>query len=167
MSANPQTPAFADHLRPGRDAAPRSGDYAGERARFRVEARERYNPVLAIVESWAREDPQAPAVLSLDAAGEIVAEQTAADLAAASRKAARALLAAGIGKGDRVFVMLGRVPAWHAAMLGAMRIGAVPMPGPNLLTPKDIADRLTRAGAKAAITDTAGAEKVDATGVEL
>jgi acetyl-CoA synthetase len=91
----------------------------------------------------------------------------AAQLAAASRRAARALLAAGIGKGDRVFVMLPRVPEWYAALLGAMRIGAVPMPGPNLLTPHDIADRLTRAGARAAVTDLQGAAKVDAAGVPL
>jgi acetyl-CoA synthetase len=128
---------------------------------------ERYNPVLAIVESWAAEDPDAPAVLSLTADGEVANLQTAAELAEASRKAARALLNAGIEKGDYVFVMLPRVAEWYAAMLGAMRIGAVPMPGPTLLMPKDIGDRLRRSGARAAITDAAGAAKVDATGVQV
>jgi acyl-coenzyme A synthetase/AMP-(fatty) acid ligase len=150
--------------RPSRDVCANLADYAQARADFSVEAPERYNPVLAIVESWAREDPDAPAVLSLDAGGEVVALQTAAELAAASRRAARALMAAGIGPGDHVFVMLPRIPQWHAAMLGAMRIGAVPMPGPNLLTAKDIRDRMGRAGAVAAITDPAGAAKVDAAG---
>ncbi len=153
--------------RPTREAPANLGSYADQRARFRVEAPERYNPVLAIVERWAQEDPQAPAVLSLDAVGEVVALQSAAELAAASRRAARAMLAAGIGHGDHVFVMLPRIPQWHAALLGAMRIGAIPMPGPNLLTPKDIADRLTRAGATAAVTDAGGAAKVDAAGCEL
>jgi acetyl-CoA synthetase len=153
--------------RPTRDASPRLSDYEQERAGFRLEAPERYNPVLAIVESWAREDPDAPAVVSVDAHGELVDVQSAAALAAASRRAARALLAAGIGNGDRVFVMLPRMPEWYAALLGAMRIGAVPMPGPSLLTPHDIADRLTRAGARAAITDPPGAAKVDTAGVPL
>ena len=153
--------------RPTREAPANLGDYAATRAAFSVEAPERYNPVLDIVESWATEDPDAPAVLSLDARGDVVALQSAADLAAASRRAARAMLAAGIGRGDHVFVMLPRIPQWHAALLGAMRIGAIPMPGPNLLTPKDIRDRLSRAGATAAITDAAGAAKVDATGIEL
>ena len=97
---------------------------------------ERFNPVLAIVDRWAREDPDAPAVLSLDAEGEVVALQSASELARATRMTARALLAAGIGKGDRVFVMLPRVPEWYAAMLGAMRIGAVPMPGPTCSRPR-------------------------------
>jgi acetyl-CoA synthetase len=106
-------------------------------------------------------------VLSLDATGDVVSLQTAADLALASRLAARALLDLGVSKGDHVFVMLPRVPAWYAAMLGCMRIGAVPMPGPNLLTAKDIAYRVRRAGATAAITDAAGAAKVEAAAPRL
>jgi acetyl-CoA synthetase len=153
--------------RPGREVAPRLADYEEARRDFRLEVPERYNPVLAIVEGWASEEPDAPAVLSLTAEGELADLKTASELAAASRRAARALLAAGIGKGDHVFVMLPRVHQWYAAMLGAMRIGVVPMPGPTLLTPKDIADRLRRADARAAITDPAGAEKVDATGFDL
>jgi acyl-coenzyme A synthetase/AMP-(fatty) acid ligase len=161
------TDSTSTRARPTRDTPPRLQDYAAERARFPLPVPERFNPVLAIVESWAREDPDAPAVLSLDGQGEVVSLQSASALAQATRTAARAMLAAGIGAGDRVFVMLPRIPEWYAAMLGAMRIGAVPMPGPNLLTPKDIADRLTRGEARAAITDLAGAEKVDATGIAL
>jgi acetyl-CoA synthetase len=48
-----------------------------------------------------------------------------------------------------------------------MRIGAIPMPGPNLLTPNDVAYRLDRGHATAAITDEAGAAKVDQTGASL
>jgi len=153
--------------RPGREAPPRLADYESERRTFSAEAPERYNPVLAIVESWAQEDPQAPAVVTLDAEGNTTSAQTAAELARASRQAARAFQQAGIEKGDRVFVMLPRVPEWYAALLGAMRIGAVPMPGPNLLTPHDIADRIARANARAAVTDAAGAVKVDQAGAEL
>ena len=101
------------------------------------------------------------AVVSVDGRGELVAEQSVAELARASREAARVLLDLGVGKGDHVFVMLPRIPEWYAALLGAMRIGAVPMPGPNLLTPKDIAYRFGQTGAAAAITDPAGAVKVD------
>jgi acyl-coenzyme A synthetase/AMP-(fatty) acid ligase len=152
---------------PGRDAPPRLHDYASERAGYRVSVPERFNAVIDILETWAAEDPAAAALLSLDGAGGVVAEQSAGDLARASRAAGNALLERGVTAGDRVFVMLPRVPAWYAAMLGAMRIGAVPMPGPNLLTSKDIAYRLDRAGARAVITDAAGAEKADATGASL
>jgi acyl-coenzyme A synthetase/AMP-(fatty) acid ligase len=153
--------------RPARSAPPRLRDYEAERAAYRVQPPERFNAVLSILEPWAAEDPGAAAVLSLDAAGEVVARQTTAELARASREAARALLELGVGKGDRVFVMLPRIPQWYAAMLGCMRIGAVPMPGPNLLTPKDIAYRIEQGQATAAITDPAGAVKVDATGAGL
>jgi len=39
--------------RPGRDAPPRLTDYEEARRDFRLAVPERYNPVLAIVETWA------------------------------------------------------------------------------------------------------------------
>jgi acyl-coenzyme A synthetase/AMP-(fatty) acid ligase len=128
---------------------------------------ERFNPVLAIVERWAAEAPDDLALVSLDGAGGTVAEQSAADLARESRRCARALLGAGVGKGDRVFVMLPRVPAFYAAVLGAIRIGAVVMPAPNMLTPRDIGYRVRASGAVAAITDAGGAARVDRAGDEV
>jgi acyl-coenzyme A synthetase/AMP-(fatty) acid ligase len=50
------------------------------------------------------------------------------------------------------------------AALGAIRVGAVPMPGTSLLTAKDIAYRIRQAGAVAAVTDSDAAAKVDAAG---
>jgi acetyl-CoA synthetase len=137
-------------------------DYESERASFRLEVPEVFNPTIDIVEAWAGRTPEALGLVSLDGAGGVVAEQTTADLARESRRAARALAAAGIGKGDRVFVMLPRVPAWYAAVLGAIRIGAVVAPAPNMLTPRDIGYRVGTLGAVAAITDRGGAERLDA-----
>ncbi len=153
--------------RPDRTSAPTMTSYDEARRQFSLDVPERWNPVLGIVEAWAAEDPQAIALVSVNADGSSVTEQTTAELARESRRAARALLAVGVAKGDRVFVMLPRVPAWYAAVLGAIRIGAVPMPAPNLLTGKDIAYRVAAAGATAAVTDAAGAAKVDEAGVEL
>jgi acetyl-CoA synthetase len=147
---------------PDRSAPPRMADYASEYASFRLEVPETFNPTIDIVEAWAGRAPEAPALVSLDGSGGVVAEQTSADLARESRRCARALAAAGIGKGDRVFVMLPRVPAWYAAVLGAIRIGAVVAPAPNMLTPRDIGYRVGTLGAVAAITDLGGAERLDA-----
>ena len=147
--------------RPPRDCPPRLADYATEYRSFRLLAPERYNAVEAIVDTWAQEAPDDPAVLSLDGGGEVIALQSIAELAGESRRAARALLARGVSAGDHVFVMLPRCPEWYAALLGCMRIGAVPMPGPNMLTPKDVAYRIQSAGAVAAVTDAGGAAKVD------
>jgi acetyl-CoA synthetase len=137
-------------------------DLEAERARFRIEVPERFNAVIDVLDRWAAEDPEAVALVSLDGAGDLVASQTVADLVAESRRAGRALAALGIGRGQRVLVLLPRVPAWYAAVLGAIRIGAVPMPGPALLTPRDIAYRVDRGRAVAAVADAAAAEKVDA-----
>jgi acetyl-CoA synthetase len=147
---------------PDRSAPPRLTSYEDERASYRPEVPDVYNPVIDIVERWAQESPDDIALVSLDGEGEVVAEQTAADLAREARRAARALLALGVKKGDPVFIMLPRVPAWYAAMLGVIRIGAIAMPGTNQLTSKDIAYRITSADAVAAITDATGAQKIDA-----
>jgi acetyl-CoA synthetase len=147
---------------PDRTAPPRLESYEQERESYRVDVPERFNPVLDIVERWAAERPDDLALVSLDGTGEVVAEQTVAELALESRRAARALLDLGIKSGDPIFVMLPRVPAWYTAMLGAIRIGAVPMPAPNQLTTRDIAYRIRSADAVAAITDAAGADKLDA-----
>jgi len=147
---------------PGRDVAPNLTSYEEARATYRLDLPETYNPVLDIVERWAAEAPDELALVSLDGVGDVVAEHTAAELALESRRTARALLAAGVGQGDRVFIMLPRVPAWYFAMLGVIRIGAVVMPAPNLLTPRDIGYRIRSGGAVAAITDGTGAAKLDA-----
>jgi acetyl-CoA synthetase len=152
---------------PDRSASPRMADYDEEKAGFRLEVPQVFNPVIDIVESWAEEAPDDIALVSLDGAGAVVAEQTVADLARESRRTARALLGAGVGKGDRVFIMLPRVPAWYTAMLGVIRIGAVAMPAPNMLTPRDIGYRIQTAGAVAAITDGSAAERLDSVDGEL
>src|ERR1043166_9705293 len=67
----------------------------------------------------------------------------------------------GVNRGDRVLLMLPRVPQWWIAMLGLIRLGAVPIPGTPLLTAKDIAYRVETAGVKTILTDAEGAAKAD------
>jgi acetyl-CoA synthetase len=154
-------------LLPDRSAPPRLADYAQERASFRLDIPERFNPTVDIVERWAAEAGDEVALVSLDGAGAVIAQHTAAELAQLARQAARALLALGVAPGDRVFIMLPRTPAWYAAMLGVVRIGAVAMPGTNQLTSRDIGYRISAAGAVAAITDAIGVAKIDAIGDPL
>jgi acetyl-CoA synthetase len=156
MSTSPATRA------PGRDAPPRMASYERERETFRVDVPPRFNAVRDILDKWAAERPDQSALVSIAGDGTLVADQSISDLVRESRRAARALAGLGVAKGDPVFVMLPRIPAWYAVMLGAIRIGAVPMPGPTLLTSRDIAYRLERADTVVAVTDAAGADKVDA-----
>jgi len=152
---------------PDRSAPPRLTSYDQERETYSVSVPDRFNPVVDIIERWAAEYPEDLALVSLGPAGETVAEHTVARLADRARRAARALRAQGVQAGDRVFIMLPRVPAWYESMLGAIRIGAVVMPGTNQLTARDIAYRVSAAGATVAITSADGAEKIDAIESEL
>jgi acetyl-CoA synthetase len=152
---------------PGRDAPPRLSSYEQEREHYKIDLPERFNPVVDIVERWAAEAPDELALVSLGPSGETIAEHSAAQLAARSRAAARALLAQGVRPGDRIFIMLPRGPAWYEAMLGAIRIGAVVSPATNQLTSRDIAYRINKAQASVAITSAEGAARVDAIDVPI
>src|SRR5207245_22705 len=86
---------------------------------------------------------------------------TFAHFAEYSSRAANAFSKLGLKKGDRVLVMLPRVPEWWESVLGLMKIGAIPVPCTTLLTPKDIQFRAEAAEAAAFITDSEGAFKFD------
>lgn len=58
--------------------------------------------------------------------------------------------------------MLPRVPAFYDTIIGCCKAGAVAMPGTNLLTAKDIAYRIKRAGARFAVVAPEHVEKIDA-----
>jgi acetyl-CoA synthetase len=148
-------------VRPGRDATPNMTDYEAERAAFRLDVPERFNFVLDVLEWRATATPDGLALLALDGSGAETARYSWAEMARESRRMGNALLGLGVKKGDPLFVMLPRIPEWYVAALGAIRIGAIPMPGTNLLTGKDIEYRIERAGAVAAITDSEGAAKID------
>lgn len=145
---------------PSRLSPPQLDDYDAVRASFSVVAPERFNAVIDILDSWADEAPLDPALLCIDADSDEAITLSIADLVAKSQQSARALLSLGIVKGDRILIMLPRSADWYYAMLGAIRIGAVPMPAPNLLAPPDIQYRLATGKAIAAITDTSGAAKI-------
>ncbi len=67
---------------------------------------------------------------------------TYGDLAADSARFANALATIGVGKGDRVFALSGRVPALYAAALGTLKCGAVFCPLFSAFGPDPIAARM-------------------------
>jgi acetyl-CoA synthetase/medium-chain acyl-CoA synthetase len=98
-----------------------------------------------IVARWAELRPRGLALWCVDESG---GEQrfTFAELTDQFQRAAHLFHQAGIRRGDRVLVMLPRIPMWWIGMLGLIRLGAVPIPATTLLTPKDIAYRVELAG---------------------
>jgi acyl-coenzyme A synthetase/AMP-(fatty) acid ligase len=143
------------------DVTPNMTDYEETRRTFRLEVPERFNFARDVVDAWARRDPAKLALLAVDATGSNARRFTFGEIARVSDRAANFLAAQGIGRGDRVFVMLPRIPEWHVVLLGCIKLGAVPMPGTSLLTGRDIAYRISRAEAVAAVTDLDGAPRVD------
>ncbi|MGE2714074.1 AMP-binding protein [Mycolicibacterium litorale] len=84
---------------------------------------------------------------------------TFAEMADRSDRVATWLERRGVGKGDRVILMLGnQVELWEA-MLAVAKLGAVTMPTTGALGPADLADRITRGGATAVIANAADTPK--------
>ena len=109
-----------------------------------------------VMEQWALRGPHDPALWCVDEAGG-ARRYSFAELADRFRRAASFLHQSGIRRGDCVLVMLPRVPPWWIAMLGLIRLGAVPIPATTLLTGRDIAYRVATAGIKAILTEKSGA----------
>jgi benzoate-CoA ligase family protein len=76
--------------------------------------------------------------------------------------AAAALRELGIEPGERVLLVMDDCPSFPAAFLGAMRIGAVPIPVNPLYGPEDYPYFVEDSGARLAVVDAACAEKVQA-----
>ena len=135
-------------------------DYESTYRDATMDVPEFYNFGFDVVDRWAK-DRTKLALISVDTSGEEAEQHTFWDLKMLSNKFANALRDLGISKGDRVFVMLPRVPQWYVVLVGMMKLGVIPMPATTLCTPRDIEYRINQAEAVAAITDLENAPKVE------
>ncbi len=103
---------------------------------------EYFNFTTDVIDRWARLQPDAPGLWCVNAATGAEQKHTFQQLSALSSRAANVFRSAGMRRGDRVLIMLPRVPQWWIAMLGLIRLGAVPVPGTLLLTQRDVAYRV-------------------------
>ncbi|MEX2424278.1 MAG: AMP-binding protein [Acidimicrobiia bacterium] len=137
-------------------------DYEMERTQFRLEVPARFNAAFDVVDRRAEDDPGALALRMVSSDGRHADDYTFADLRSRSNQMASVLASQGVSKGDRIFLMLPRVIGWYDTLLGAVKLGAIPMPGTTQLTGKDIAYRINQADATVAVTDPTGAAVIDA-----
>jgi acyl-coenzyme A synthetase/AMP-(fatty) acid ligase len=144
-----------------RELPPNMTDYLQTRSTFRLEVPEVYNYARDVVDAWAAKEPGKLALLAVGPDGGDPRRFSFSDLAASSNRAARFLGSLGIAKGDRVLVMLPRIPDWYDVVLGCIKLGAVPMPATTLLTPRDVAYRVNQSEASVAVVDGEGVAKVD------
>ena len=142
------------------DLAPNMVNYEETFRDFQLEVPEFYNFGFDVVDRWA-EDRTKLALISVDPTGQQIQQHTFWDLKVQSNRFANVLRGLGVDKGDRVLVMLPRVPQWYVVLLGLIKIGAVPMPTTTLCTPRDIEYRVNQAEATLAITDEENAPKLE------
>ena len=115
-----------------------------------------------VVERWAGERAEALALWWIDERGTAERKITFGEMAREARRAAGFFASRGVKRGDRVLLILPRVPEWWVVMLGLIRLGAVPIPGTPLLTAKDVAYRIKVAEVRAVVTDAGNVGKVGA-----
>jgi len=118
-----------------------------------------FNFARDVVDELAREDRLG--LLALDAQG-VRTDYTFAQIADASQRWAAVLRDAGVRKGDRVMVILPKIPDWLFCMTALLRIGAVAVPGAEQLRAKDLLYRATHSGAVAVIGHLSNAGEIDA-----
>ena len=125
-------------------------DYGRDAAAYqRPPAPETFN-FCDIVDGYAA-DPAREALIWLNAEGQ-ERRLTFAQISEGSKRMAAALRAQGVGRGDRVLIMLPRIPEWQMAMLAAFRIGAIAIPCITMLTPKDLDYRIKATAPRAIVT---------------
>jgi acetyl-CoA synthetase len=128
---------------------------------FSVSVPDKYNFAFDFLDAQAAVDPTRPAMIHIGPDG----ARRDLDLAYFSKESARmanAFAAAGLAKGDKVMVILYRRVEWWVTMLALHKLGAIPVPSPNLLTPHDIDFRVNYAGIKALVAEDSVVDRVEA-----
>jgi acetyl-CoA synthetase len=127
---------------------------------YKVEIPEKYNFAFDFVDDVAANEPDRLAMVHVDDNG----KRTDLDFEYFSRESSRlanALAATGLRKGDRVMIILYRRIDWWVSMLACHKLGAVPVPSPNLLTPHDIEFRVNFAKIKAVIVENSVSDRIE------
>lgn len=119
-----------------------------------------------VVDDWAARTPGREALIWCDESGK-EERYTFSDISKKSSQVANLLRAYGVKKGDRVMVMLPRIPQWQLIMVGCTKLGAIPIPCIDMLTEKDVIYRAQHASATAAITTSANTGKFSGSGISI
>lgn len=125
-------------------------DYDDFCRNLHIEVPDRFNFAYDVVDRWAAEDPARECLLWVDDLGR-ERHFTFADMKRLSDRTASFFASLGIGRGDRVMLMLKRHPHFWLSMMALHKLGAVAIPATHLLTADDIVYRCRRASVKAIV----------------
>ncbi len=118
---------------------------------FALYVPEDFNFAYDIMDEWAKEAPERLAMIWTNDQG-LEKQFTFADLKRESDKAAGFFHAIGIGKGDKVLLIMKRRYQFWIVMLALHKIGAIAIPASFLLTEKDIVYRIKCADIKTIVS---------------
>jgi acetyl-CoA synthetase len=127
---------------------------------FQIHVPKYYNFGFDVIDRWAEIDRNKLAMIWVNQEG-LEKKFSFRDMKNLSNQAANILLKYGIQKGDRVMLMLPRIPEWWIFIVALIKLGAVVCPCPTMLTPKDIDYRLNVGKFKMIITNRENSAKVD------
>ena len=119
-------------------------------ANFKVNVPENFNFGYDVVDAWAEKEPDKEALLWTNDKGE-VRHFTFADIKRESDKTASFFQSIGIGRGDKVMLILKRHYQFWFSIVALHKLGATVIPATHLLTPKDIKYRCEMADIKAIV----------------
>jgi len=140
---------------------PNIGDYETTYANFEWETPEKFNFGRDVVDRWAEEEEDRPAMIWLGANGE-ERHLTFGDFSRLSNRFANVAREMGIERGDRVMVLMGKVPEWHVVLVALLKLGAIAIPSAAMLRANDLQFRAEHSGSVAIISGPEGAGEVDA-----
>ena len=127
---------------------------------FQIDVPEYFNFGFDVIDAWANKDRNKLAMIWVNQEGE-EKKFTFWDLMRLSNQIVNMMIKYGVNKGDRVLIMLPRVPEWWTFTLGLIKRGAVYCPAPTMLTPKDLKYRINLADIKMVITMEEQADKIE------
>jgi acetyl-CoA synthetase len=145
---------------------PAARDYDALCRSFRWQVPARYNMGVDVCDRWAEIEPGRTAIFNVGADG-AVEEIRYGALRESSNRLANVLAARGIGRGDRVAILLPQSPAVAVSHIAIYKLGAIALPLAMLFGVDAIAYRLKDSGARALIANAQGLAKLTDAGESL
>ncbi|HEY0568550.1 MAG TPA: acyl-CoA synthetase, partial [Xanthobacteraceae bacterium] len=145
---------------------PRISNYDQLYREFRWQVPAHYNIGVDVCDRWAARDPQRLAILH-EVHNGAPREITYGWLRDTSNRLANVLRAHGIGRGDRVALLLPQSPEVAAAHIAVYKLAAVALPLATLFGSDALCYRLQNSGAKVLITNSVSLEKLSLLRSEL
>ena len=129
---------------------PTAENYDDLCARFRWAIPARYNIGAAVCDLWAERDSTAPALIEATPGGTVMTTSFG-QLQQRANRLANAMQALGVGRGERVGILLPQMPAAAVSHIAVYKLGAVAVPLFTLFGPDALHYRLADSAAKLVI----------------